>query len=84
MNYETMMMINSGLLTLLVILFGIVGWYFRKDWADSKTRITKVEDNVELIVREMKADRERERGQMEMMKSMITILARNTKTEIGL
>lgn len=79
-----MLIINSGLLSVVMILFGAVAWYFRKDWENSKTRIGKTEDNVEKILLEMRSDREREKGQANLMMQMIKILAKKTNTEIGL
>lgn len=83
-DYQTMIIINSALLSVLVLLFGVVGWYFRKDWEESKNRITQVETNVDKILLQMQASSEHEKGQMALMKSMITILARKTGIEIGL
>lgn len=84
LDYQTMIVINSALLSVLVLLFGVVGWYFRKDWEESKNRITQVENNVDKILLKMQSDSDREKGQLEMMKSMITILARKTGTDIGI
>lgn len=83
-GYKTMMLINSGLLALLVLLFGIVGWYFRKDWEGTKSRVETNETNVQEILVEMRADREREKGQATLMMQMIKILAKKTNTDVGL
>ena len=84
LDYQTMIVINSALLSVLVLLFGVVGWYFRKDWEESKNRITQVENNVDKILLKMQSDSDREKGQLDMMRSMIAILARKTGTDIGI
>ena len=83
-GYKAMLIINSGLLSVVMILFGAVAWYFRKDWENSKTRIVQTEDTIERILLEMQRDREREKGQANLMMQMIKILAKKTDTEIGL
>lgn len=83
-DYQTMLLINSGLLGLLVILFGVVGWYFRKDWENTKSRVSDTEVNIHEILIEMRADREREKGQATLMMQMIKILAKKTNTDVGL
>lgn len=84
LGYKTMMLINSGLLSILVILFGVVSWYFRKDWENTRKRVDGAESNIHEILMEMKADREREKGQANLMMTMIKILAKKTDTDIGL
>jgi K+-transporting ATPase A subunit len=84
LDYQTMIIINSGLMTILIVLFTIVGWYFRKDWEESKNRISTVENHIDQMLLKMQSDSDREKSQMEMMRSMIAILARKTGTDIGL
>jgi len=83
-GYRTMMVLNSILLTVVGILFGAVAWYFKKDYESHKGRIDRAETHIEKILMEMQADRERERGQIDMMKNMIKILAKKTNIEVGL
>jgi hypothetical protein len=97
-TYDIMVYINSGLIALCVLLLGAVAWYFRQDMRQTRDMYLnhdeaidelrqanlKTNKNIELSLQELRSNKEMDNKRMDMMTNMMKILAKKTKTDIGL
>lgn len=72
MDYNLMVLINSGLAGIVIILCAIVAWYFKKD----------INANNEIVL-QMKASNEIESKKVNALQIQVRIIARNMDIEIG-
>jgi hypothetical protein len=95
---DTMVYVNSVLVSICAVLLGVVAWYFRQDMKQTRQMYNghdeainelreanlKTNQNIELSLLELRSNKEMDNRRMDMMTNMMKILAKKTKTDIGL
>jgi len=97
-NSDVMIYFNSVLVSVCAILLGVVAWYFRQDLRNTRQMYVghdqaidelreanlKTNQNIELTLQELRGNKDMDNKRMDMMTNMMKILAKKTKTDIGL
>lgn len=97
-NSDVMIYVNSVLVSVCAILLGTVAWYFRQDMRQTREMYLghdeaidelreanlRTNKNIELTLQELRGNKDMDNKRMDMMTNMMKILAKKTKTDIGL